>query len=322
MQHLQQLVIEAIETSQFPETPSNLYDPIRYILTLGGKRVRPVLTLMAAELFGMQEMDEIIPAAKAVEFFHNFSLIHDDLMDKAPLRRGKTTVHEKWDANIAILSGDGLLVKAYEEISKCNPIYLPATLKILSKVAMEVCEGQQLDMDYESRDSLTMPEYLEMIRLKTSVLLGGALQLGAILSGADEQQQQLIYDFGENVGLAFQLQDDILDAYGDPDTFGKIVGGDIMINKKTFLLVKLMAVISEDDKTVLQALLNATIETAPSKVADMLALYDKYAIKTAADELKDSYTQRAFEKMEALNVPNDRKEALLVLANNLLVRQQ
>ncbi len=322
MQHLQQLVIEAIETSQFPETPSNLYDPIRYILTLGGKRVRPVLTLMAAELFGMQEMEEIIPAAKAVEFFHNFSLIHDDLMDKAPLRRGKTTVHEKWDANIAILSGDGLLVKAYEEISKCNPIYLPATLKILSKVAMEVCEGQQLDMDYESRDSLTMPEYLEMIRLKTSVLLGGALQLGAILSGADEQQQQLIYDFGENVGLAFQLQDDILDAYGDPDTFGKIVGGDIMINKKTFLLVKLMAVISDDDKTVLQALLNATIETAPSKVADMLALYEKYAIKSAADELKDIYTQRAFEKMEALNVPNDRKEALLVLANNLLVRQQ
>ncbi|WP_341831253.1 polyprenyl synthetase family protein [Sphingobacterium thalpophilum] len=322
MQHLQQLVIEAIETSQFPETPSNLYDPIRYILTLGGKRVRPVLTLMAAELFGMQEMEEIIPAAKAVEFFHNFSLIHDDLMDKAPLRRGKTTVHEKWDANIAILSGDGLLVKAYEEISKCNPIYLPATLKILSKVAMEVCEGQQLDMDYESRDSLTMPEYLEMIRLKTSVLLGGALQLGAILSGADEQQQQLIYDFGENVGLAFQLQDDILDAYGDPDTFGKIVGGDIMINKKTFLLVKLMAVISDDDKPVLQALLNATIETAPSKVADMLALYDKYAIKTAADELKDIYTQRAFEKMKALNVPNDRKEALLVLANNLLVRQQ
>lgn len=322
MQHLQQLVIEAIETSQFPETPSNLYDPIRYILTLGGKRVRPVLTLMAAELFGMQEMDEIIPAAKAVEFFHNFSLIHDDLMDKAPLRRGKTTVHEKWDANIAILSGDGLLVKAYEEISKCNPIYLPATLKILSKVAMEVCEGQQLDMDYESRDSLTMPEYLEMIRLKTSVLLGGALQLGAILSGADEQQQQLIYDFGENVGLAFQLQDDILDAYGDPDTFGKIVGGDIMINKKTFLLVKLMAVISDDDKIVLQGLLDASIATAPSKVADMLALYEKYEIKSAADELKDSYTQRAFEKMEALNVPNDRKEALLVLANNLLVRQQ
>ncbi|WP_394676548.1 polyprenyl synthetase family protein [uncultured Sphingobacterium sp.] len=322
MQHLQQLVIEAIETSQFPETPSNLYDPIRYILTLGGKRVRPVLTLMAAELFGMQEMDEIIPAAKAVEFFHNFSLIHDDLMDKAPLRRGKTTVHEKWDANIAILSGDGLLVKAYEEISKCNPIYLPATLKILSKVAMEVCEGQQLDMDYESRDSLTMPEYLEMIRLKTSVLLGGALQLGAILSGADEQQQQLIYDFGENVGLAFQLQDDILDAYGDPDTFGKIVGGDIMINKKTFLLVKLMAVISDDDKIVLQSLLDTSIATAPSKVADMLALYEKYAIKSAADELKDSYTQRAFEKMEALNVPNDRKEALLVLANNLLVRQQ
>jgi geranylgeranyl diphosphate synthase type II len=315
-------VIEAIETSQFPETPSTLYDPIRYILTLGGKRVRPVLTLMAAELFGMQEMDEIIPAAKAVEFFHNFSLIHDDLMDKAPLRRGKTTVHEKWDANIAILSGDGLLVKAYEEISKCNPIYLPATLKILSKVAMEVCEGQQLDMDYESRDSLTMPEYLEMIRLKTSVLLGGALQLGAILSGADEQQQQLIYDFGENVGLAFQLQDDILDAYGDPDTFGKIVGGDIMINKKTFLLVKLMAVISDDDKIVLQSLLDTSIATAPSKVADMLALYEKYAIKSAADELKDSYTQRAFEKMEALNVPNDRKEALLVLANNLLVRQQ
>lgn len=322
MQHLQQLVIAAIETSQFPATPSNLYDPIRYILTLGGKRVRPVLTLMAAELFGMQRMEEIIPAAKAVEFFHNFSLIHDDLMDKAPLRRGKTTVHEKWDANIAILSGDGLLVKAYEEISKCNPIYLPATLKILSKVAMEVCEGQQLDMDYESRISLQMEEYLEMIRLKTSVLLGGALQLGAILSGADEQQQQLIYDFGENVGLAFQLQDDILDAYGDPDTFGKIVGGDIMINKKTFLLVKLMEVISTEDTTWLQQLLAADMATIPTKVEDMLALYDKYEVKKSADELKDIYTQRAFEKMEALDVPNERKEALLVLANNLLVRQQ
>jgi len=167
-----------------------------------------------------------------------------------------------------------------------------------------------------------MPEYLEMIRLKTSVLLGGALQLGAILSGADEKQQQLIYEFGENVGLAFQLQDDILDAYGDPNTFGKIVGGDIMINKKTYLLVKLMAVISDEDKTVLQRLLEASMQTAPSKVVDMLALYEKYKIKTAADELKDIYTQRAFEKMEALNVPNDRKEALLVLANNLLVRQQ
>lgn len=322
MQHLQQLVIEAIEKSQFPETPTNLYDPIRYILTLGGKRVRPVLTLMAAELFGMQQMEEIIPAAKAVEFFHNFSLIHDDLMDKAPLRRGKTTVHEKWDANIAILSGDGLLVKAYEEISKCNPVYLPATLKILSKVAMEVCEGQQLDMDYEMRESLSMNEYLEMIRLKTSVLLGGALQLGAILSGADAQQQQLIYDFGENVGLAFQLQDDILDAYGDPDTFGKIVGGDIMINKKTFLLVKLMEVIAPADRPHMEQLLQSTVDTRPTKVADMLALYDKYEVRKSADELKDNYTQKAFEKMEALDVPKQRKEALLVLANSLLVRQQ
>ncbi|MEZ0452574.1 polyprenyl synthetase family protein [Sphingobacterium thalpophilum] len=322
MQHLQQLVIEAIEKSQFPATPTNLYDPIRYILTLGGKRVRPVLTLMAAELFGMQQMEEIIPAAKAVEFFHNFSLIHDDLMDKAPLRRGKTTVHEKWDANIAILSGDGLLVKAYEEISKCNPVYLPATLKILSKVAMEVCEGQQLDMDYEMRESLSMNEYLEMIRLKTSVLLGGALQLGAILSGADAQQQQLIYDFGENVGLAFQLQDDILDAYGDPDTFGKIVGGDIMINKKTFLLVKLMEVIAPADRPHMEQLLQSTVDTRPTKVADMLALYDKYEVRKSADELKDNYTQKAFEKMEALDVPKQRKEALLVLANSLLVRQQ
>lgn len=322
MQHLQQLVIKAIETSQFPQTPTNLYDPIRYILTLGGKRVRPVLTLMAAELFGMKEMDEIIPAAKAVEFFHNFSLIHDDLMDKAPLRRGKTTVHEKWDANIAILSGDGLLVKAYEEISKCNPCYLPATLRILSKVAMEVCEGQQLDMDYESRTTLQMEEYLEMIRLKTSVLLGGALQLGAILSGADEYQQRLIYDFGENVGLAFQLQDDILDAYGDPETFGKIVGGDIMINKKTFLLVKLMEVISDEDIPLMQHLMQSTVEDIPAKVTNMLALYEKYQVKKSADELKDFYTQRAFQKMAALDVPKERKEALLLLANSLLVRQQ
>lgn len=322
MQHLQNLVIDALAESYFPAKPSNLYDPIRYILTLGGKRVRPVLTLLSAELFGVQDLSEIIPAAKAVEYFHNFSLIHDDLMDQAPLRRGKTTVHEKWNANIAILSGDGLLVKAYEEIAKCNPQYLPETLRILSKVAMEVCEGQQLDMDYESREAISMDEYLEMIRLKTSVLLGGALQLGAILSGASAVQQQCIYDFGENVGLAFQLQDDILDAYGNPDTFGKLVGGDILINKKTYLLVRLCDVISAEDKPRLEKILSSSAEQCPTKVTDMLDLYRKYDVRKAADQLKDQYTRKAFEKMEQLDVPKENKIALLILANNLLSREQ
>ncbi|UIR56288.1 polyprenyl synthetase family protein [Sphingobacterium sp. SRCM116780] len=322
MQHLQKLIFDSIQNSQFPNQPSNLYDPIRYFLSLGGKRIRPALTLMAAEMFGIKDITDAVPAAKSIEFFHNFSLIHDDVMDKAPLRRGKETVHEKWDLNVAILSGDGLLVKAYVELANCPPIYISDLLKTFNRIAIEVCEGQQMDMDYEQADHITMFQYIEMIRLKTSVLLGGALQMGAILANASLEDQKLIYEFGENIGIAFQLQDDVLDAYGNPETFGKQIGGDILINKKTYLLVKLMELIVEEDKQILQELLNATTANNPNKLEGILDLYRKYDVKILADQLKDDFTQKAFERLSALSIPNDKKEALITLSNQLLIREQ
>lgn len=322
MQHLQKLISDSIQNSQFPNQPTNLYDPIRYFLSLGGKRIRPALTLVAAEMFDIGEITDALPAAKSIEYFHNFSLVHDDVMDKAPLRRGKATVHEKWDLNVAILSGDGLLVKAYDELANSNPLYIADLLKTFNRVAMQVCEGQQLDMDYEHTDKISMDQYIEMIRLKTSVLLGGALQMGAILAEANLSDQKLIYEFGEYIGIAFQLQDDVLDAYGNPETFGKQIGGDILINKKTYLLVKLMEIIKEEDLTKLQNLLNATIQDNPNKLHDMLSLYQNYNIKEYADKLKDAYTQRAFERLSAINIPNHKKETLITLSTQLLIREQ
>lgn len=322
MQHLQKLIFDSIENSQFPNQPSNLYDPIRYFLSLGGKRIRPTLTLLAADMFDIREITDALPAAKSIEYFHNFSLVHDDVMDQAPLRRGKQTVHEKWNLSVAILSGDGLLVKAYEELANCNPIYLADLLKTFNRVAMQVCEGQQMDMDYEHADSIRMDEYIEMIRLKTSVLLGGALQMGGILANASLQDQKLIYEFGEYIGIAFQLQDDVLDAYGNPETFGKQVGGDILINKKTFLLVKLMEIIKEEDRTSLQNLLDSTIVENPDKLTDMLNLYEKYKIKSLADQLKEFYTQLAFERLSAIDIPKMKKDTLITLSNQLLIREQ
>ncbi|MEN5433031.1 polyprenyl synthetase family protein [Sphingobacterium faecium] len=322
MQHLQKLISDSIQNSQFPNQPNNLYDPIRYFLSLGGKRIRPALTLVAAEMFDIKEINDALPAAKSIEYFHNFSLVHDDVMDKAPLRRGKATVHEKWDLNVAILSGDGLLVKAYDELANSNPLYIADLLKTFNRVAMQVCEGQQLDMDYEHTDKISMDQYIEMIRLKTSVLLGGALQMGAILAEANLSDQKLIYEFGEYIGIAFQLQDDVLDAYGNPETFGKQIGGDILINKKTYLLVKLMEIIKEEDLPRLQNLLNATIQDNPNKLHDMLSLYHSYNIKEYADKLKDAYTQRAFERLSAINIPNHKKETLITLSTQLLIREQ
>jgi len=322
MQHLQKLISDSIQNSQFPNQPTNLYDPIRYFLSLGGKRIRPALTLVAAEMFDIGEITDALPAAKSIEYFHNFSLVHDDVMDKAPLRRGKATVHEKWDLNVAILSGDGLLVKAYDELANSNPLYIADLLKTFNRVAMQVCEGQQLDMDYEHTDKISMDQYIEMIRLKTSVLLGGALQMGAILAEANLSDQKLIYEFGEYIGIAFQLQDDVLDAYGNPETFGKQIGGDILINKKTYLLVKLMEIIKEEDLPRLQNLLNATIQDNPDKLHDMLSLYHSYNIKEYADKLKDAYTQRAFERLSAINIPNHKKETLITLSTQLLIREQ
>src|SRR5690606_31980665 len=215
--------------------PKSLYDPLHYILSLGGKRIRPILTLAAAQMFS-DNYKAAMPQSIAIEMFHNFSLIHDDIMDKAPLRRGKTTVHKKWNTNTAILSGDLLLIKAYEQLAQCKPNYLPEILHVFNKTATQVCEGQQFDMDFETAQTVTVNNYLEMIRLKTAVLLGCSLQIGAIIGAANQNDAQNCYTFGENLGIAFQLMDDYLDAFGNPEKFGKQVGGDILANKKTYLL--------------------------------------------------------------------------------------
>ena len=255
-----QHIEKEISTFSFPLKPANLYDPLRYFMTLGGKRMRPMLTLMSAKLFG-KSMEESLHAAMSVELFHNFSLIHDDIMDEAPLRRAKETVHHKWNTNIAILSGDVLLVKAYEQISKNPPHLVPALLNLFNQTAIEVCEGQQMDMDFETRSDVTSEEYIEMIRLKTSVLLGCALEMGAIIGETNEDNRHLLYQFGVHLGIAFQIQDDLLDLYGMPEKVGKQVGGDVLANKKTLLsilaknqanptqLKQLIALESEKDDT-------------------------------------------------------------------------
>lgn len=233
------------------QSENAIYDPVKYILSLGGKRLRPILALAACESLG-GNVEDALPAAMAVEIFHNFTLMHDDIMDDAPLRRGKTTVHEKWDDNTAILSGDAMLVQAYDELCKSKVEYLPALLQVFNRTALEVCEGQQFDMEFETRDDVKLEEYMEMIRLKTSVLLAGALKMGAIAAGADTATQDKFYQYGIDTGLAFQLQDDFLDAFGDPASFGKQVGGDILADKKTFLYITATEKGSAQDQQVMQ----------------------------------------------------------------------
>ena len=246
---------EEIIKIDFPSNPSNLYDPLRYFLAIGGKRMRPILTLMGAEAFG-STLEKALPSAMAVELFHNFSLIHDDIMDEAPIRRGQETVHTKWNSNIAILSGDVLLVKAYQMLAKQDASVMSDLLNVFNATAVEVCEGQQFDMDYESRNDVSIDEYIEMIRLKTSVLLGCALEMGAIIAEASKQNRELIYEFGQHIGIAFQIQDDILDLYADPDKFGKQVGGDVLSNKKTLLLLKAYELSNSTQKEELETLYN------------------------------------------------------------------
>lgn len=311
-----------LDLKHFPVSPSNLYDPIRYILSLSGKRIRPMLVLMGAALFDEKHVEESLPASAAIEFFHNFSLIHDDIMDNAPLRRGQPTVHQKWDDSVAILSGDGLLIQAYLELAKCPKEKVPELLDVFNKLAVEVCEGQQYDMDFEKVDRVAESAYIDMIRLKTSVLLGGALQLGAILAHANPDAQELLYAFGVNLGIAFQLQDDILDVYGDPATFGKQVGGDILSNKKTILYVKLRDLATDADQEVLTNLLRADLVAEPQKIEKMKNLYAKYDIKGLATRLKEEFTAIAYDKLRAINVEMGRKDPLFRLADALMQREQ
>ncbi|MFC3198598.1 polyprenyl synthetase family protein [Parapedobacter deserti] len=316
---LQQRIVQGLNEIDIPDSPENLYAPIQYMLQIGGKRIRPLLTLMAADLFSIDEIDKALPAALAVELFHNFSLMHDDIMDNAPLRRGQQTVHEKWNPNVAILSGDNLLVMAYAQLAKCPADKLAGLLGAFNTMATEVCEGQQLDMDFERRESVGIDDYLQMIRLKTSVLLGTALKMGAILGHADENDAQLLYDFGVNVGIAFQLQDDILDVYGDPAQFGKQRGGDILANKKTLLLLKTLEIADRDTITVLNHWFHDD-SNPEKKVHEMTSIYDKLGIRKLAEATKQAYAEHSFRALERIRVHASRKAPLQTLAHALLTR--
>jgi geranylgeranyl diphosphate synthase, type II len=304
-------------TKHFPAQPASLYEPADYFLSMGGKRVRPVLCLMANELFNEMNPDAW-EVATAIELFHNFTLIHDDIMDKAPLRRGMQTVHEKYGSSVALLSGDVMLVVAYDYLNKVEPHYLQKLVKVFNKIAKEVCEGQQLDMDFEKRETVTMDEYLKMIELKTSVLLAGSLQMGGILGGAGDGNQDHLYEFGKNLGLAFQVQDDYLDAFGDPQKFGKQVGGDILSNKKTFLLIRAMEVANKEELTEIKELLSSN---PTDKVARMLSLFKSCGIDAWAKELKEKYLQASLKHLEDIAVISARKKHLQDLADFLIQRE-
>jgi geranylgeranyl diphosphate synthase, type II len=304
--------------SHFPAQPSTLYGPCGYFLALGGKRVRPVMCLMGNELF-----DEINPdayhVASAVELFHNFTLIHDDILDRAPLRRGKPTVHALHGESTALLAGDVVLVVAYEELNRIDSRYLKPIIALFNKTAKEVCEGQQLDMDFEKENDLTLDRYLHMISLKTSVLLAASLQMGAILGGAGEGNQQHIYEFGRNLGIAFQVQDDYLDAFGDPEKFGKQVGGDIRANKKTFLMIHALETASPAQHKELERLMG---QDGDDKVVRVLDLFRETGIDQWARELKDHYLTEALQHLDEIAVLGNRKEPLKRLAHYLVQRDK
>ena len=314
LKRIEQAIIEI----QYPMYPATLYEPIRYIMSLGGKRIRPTMLLMAVDLFE-GDLKEGIPAALAIETFHNFTLVHDDIMDNAPLRRGRQTVHEKWGTNTAILSGDVMMVEANKHLTNVHVSVLKPALDTFNITAQGVCEGQQLDMEFESRDDVSIEEYIDMIRLKTAVLLGGAMKLGAIVANASEEQADLIYQFGENLGIAFQLQDDILDVYGDPVKFGKQVGGDIISDKKTFLRLKLQKLASSEDLLTLQDQIGNSDNK--SKVELITALYDRYEIRDVATDIMKKYLDLAFQALDKISTPDERKEELVFIANQLMNRE-
>jgi geranylgeranyl diphosphate synthase type II len=308
---------ERFSAKHFPEQPANLYQATNYFLQIGGKRIRPVLCLLGNELF-----EEVRPdawsAATAIELFHNFTLIHDDIMDKAPLRRGVPTVHTRFGDNTALLAGDVMMIQAYDWLSKVGSVYQTSLLPLFNRTATEVCEGQQLDMDFEKRATVSLDEYLHMIKLKTSVLLACALQMGAIIGGAGQRNQELIYSFGLQLGLAFQVQDDYLDAFGDPEKFGKQTGGDILANKKTFLLIHALETASSTDKEQLLKLL----ETNPSdKVSQVLSIYKRCGVDQWALSLKQEFLDKALNSLEQIAVLSARKVPLRELAAYLIQRE-
>lgn len=320
--HYQELITAELErfASGLPKQPERLYEPLRYTLALGGKRMRPLLVLIGAGMFS-NDVRTAVPAAIGIELFHNFTLLHDDIMDNAPLRRGKETVYAKWNANIAILSGDALYTEAFRQIAQSPPHILPHVLDVFTRTALEVCEGQQYDMDFESRTNVSIPEYIRMIELKTAVLLAGALEIGALCGGAYATEAHKLYEFGRHIGIAFQLQDDILDVYGDPEKFGKQVGGDIVSNKKTFLLISALEKADAYSKEALLNWLQANGNAGDEKVKAVTAIYDQLGIRELAEKEMHAHYEKAIAALNSLQTEESKKELLRGFAESLMVRE-
>lgn len=312
---------QAINALNWQREPKGLYEPIGYTLSAGGKRLRPALAVIASDLFGGNRQ-EVLPLALALEIFHNFTLLHDDVMDNAPIRRGHQTVHICWNTNTAILSGDQMLIEAYGQLSGLKPELLYKVLPLFNKMATEICEGQQYDVDFEQRNDVTIDEYLMMIRLKTSVLLATALQTGALIAGATEKDQQHLYNYGINIGLAFQLQDDILDVYGDPHTFGKAIGGDILSAKKTYMLLTALQTTDNETRTRLVALLNNKTIADQDKISQVTYIYTKSGVRQICEEVMRNYTTLALTELEKVSVSAEKKQILIHLADKLLARTE
>ncbi len=319
IQQYQEFVLEFLNAQQQEREPKNLYEPIQYILGLGGKKMRPVLTLMSAEIFDADYV-KALPAALAVEVFHNFSLVHDDIMDDAPLRRGNITVHEKWNINTGILSGDAMLILAYQYFEQYEPFIFRELAKLFSKTALEVCEGQQWDVDFETRSDVTIPEYLKMIEYKTAVLVAAAMKMGAIVAETSSENGDLIYDFGLNLGLAFQLQDDYLDAFGNPATFGKQIGGDIIENKKTYLYLKAIEFASAEEKAKLLQLFSVSLEENATKIEEVKTIFNATGATKATQQAIQDYTLMAFATLDKMNISSEKKSMLRSFGENLMNR--
>ncbi|TXE12726.1 polyprenyl synthetase family protein [Seonamhaeicola algicola] len=315
----QEAFLNFLKTNNFERQPKGLYNPVNYILGLGGKRLRPVLTLMCADIF-QGSYQKALKAAMAVEVFHNFTLVHDDIMDDAPLRRGKVTVHEKWDINTGILSGDAMLILAYQLFEDYDANTFKALTKLFSETALQVCEGQQYDVDFETRNDVTIAEYLTMIEYKTAVLVAAAMQMGAIIAEADIKNQQSIYQFGRNLGIAFQLQDDYLDAFGNPETFGKQVGGDIIENKKTYLYLKALEFADANEKQRLIHLFNTETTKTEEKIFAVKELFKSTGAAKATKQAVAEYTNKAFKVLEVLDISEDKKQLLKTFGSNLMRR--
>ncbi|MCT4602769.1 MAG: polyprenyl synthetase family protein [Marinifilum sp.] len=316
---LQDVVQKEIDGLEFSTPPEGLFEPMKYILGIGGKRLRPILVLLSANLF-KEDLSKVCLPAIGIEVFHNFTLLHDDVMDNAPIRRSKATVHEKWNSNVAILSGDAMSIKAYQYIVSCEDKHLRDVLTVFNQTALEVCEGQQFDMEFEDRSDVQIDEYLNMIRLKTAVLLGGSLKMGAVMGDADPKDADLLYHFGVNLGMAFQLQDDFLDVFGDEEIFGKKIGGDILCNKKTFLLIKAFELATGEVKKELESWISAKEFNPEEKINAVRSIYEKLEVKDQSQAKIDEYFSLCLEYLDKVNIPAEKKSELYTLVKKLVNR--